>query len=156
MYYVLVIVPFLVPPFKFSSLRCQNIDFDKLSERLVKSAASASADRDVGHGDDDNNVNVPLPPLTITIPPLNPATLSNAAHRATVTPAKKTSIPLKTLFKYPAAADPLDESGMNSFWKGGVQNLDNEMKAYELLSSGLSELSEPEGNNVNPEIPAMH
>ena len=64
---------------------------------------------------------------------------------------KKTSIPLKILFKYPTATDlPLDESRMNSFWKGGIQNLEKEMEAYELLS-----LSEPEvDGDIDPEIPA--
>jgi len=66
---------------------------------------------------------------------------------------KKTSIPLKILFKYPAATDlPLDESvRMNSFWRGGIQNLEKEMEAYELLS-----LSEENLDVINPEIPTMH
>ena len=57
---------------------------------------------------------------------------------------KKTSIPLKILFKYPPAA------GMNSFW-GGIQNSENEMEAYELLS-----LSEENADVIEPEIPTMH
>ena len=65
---------------------------------------------------------------------------------------KKTSIPLKILFKYPAATDlPLDESRMNLFWRGGIQNLENELEAYELLS-----LSEKNADVINPEIPTMH
>jgi hypothetical protein len=65
---------------------------------------------------------------------------------------KKTSIPLKILFKYPAATDlPLDESGMNSFWRGGIQKLEKEMEAYELLS-----LSKENLDVINPEIPTMH
>ena len=47
------------------------------------------------------------------------------------------SIPLKTLFEYPtdATVDPPLE-GMNKFWRGGIQNLDKEMEAYELLAAG--------------------
>jgi hypothetical protein len=50
---------------------------------------------------------------------------------------KKTSIPLKILFKYPTDGIdlPLDSDGVDSFWRGGVQNLEKEMEAYELLSS---------------------
>jgi hypothetical protein len=66
---------------------------------------------------------------------------------------KKTSIPLKTLFKYPAATDlSLDESGMNSFWKGGIQNLEKELEAYELLTRSLSEEN---ADVIDPEIPTM-
>jgi hypothetical protein len=130
------------------------LDFDQLSEHLIAGAASANADKDIGDDDDNNNDEfsqaAPPPPLRITIPPLNPSTLSDRA-----TPVKKTSIPLKTLFKYPAATDlPLDESGMNSFWQGGIQNLEKEMEAYELLS--LRELGEENVDaNSNPEVPTM-
>ena len=125
------------------------LDFNELSEHLIVGAASANADRDVGNDDghDEPPVTVLAPPLRITIPPLNSVTLS---HQATL--VKKISIPLKILFKYPAATDlPLDESGMNSFWRGGIQNLEKEMKAYELLS-----LSEENVDVINPEIPTMH
>ncbi len=67
----------------------------------------------------------------ITIPPLHSAALSDQA-----TQAKKTSIPLKILFKYPTDTDAdLPTKGMNLFWKGGIQNLEKEMEAYEILCS---------------------
>ena len=116
------------------------LDFDQLSAHLIEGAASANIDRDVGDGDDSDSDELPVSaaPLRITIPPLNSTTLSDA-HRA---PVKKTSIPLKILFKYPTATDlPLDESGMNSFWKGGIQNLEKEMEAYELLTRSLDRKS---------------
>jgi hypothetical protein len=117
------------------------LDFNQLSEHLIAGAASANADRDIGNDDDKPPVTVLAPPLRITIPPLNSATLS---HRATL--VMKTSIPLKILFKYPAATDlPLDESRMNSFWRGGIQNLEKEMEAYELLS-----LSKENLDVINP------
>ena len=128
------------------------LDSDQLSTHLIESAASANADRDVG--DDDTNENDefpasnPPPPLRITIPPLNSATLTNTQQ----TQVKKTSIPLKILFKYPTTTD-LDESGMNSFWKGGIQNLEKEMEAYELLTQSLGD--DLENADVNPEIPTM-
>lgn len=83
----------------------------------------ANDDQDVGDVD-------PSAALTITVPPLNPATC--LARPVAV----KVSIPLKTLFRYPtdATVDPPSE-GMNRFWRGGIQNLDKEMEAYELLGS---------------------
>ena len=118
------------------------LDFNQLSEHLIMGAASANVDKDVGDdNDDDNDDSEPPPPLRITIPPLNSANRDHDEHRAT--PVKKTSIPLKTLFIYPVAAiDPLDESGMNLFWKGGIQNLEKEMEAYELLSAGELNVNE--------------
>ena len=127
------------------------LDFDQICAHLIESAASANVDRDVGDDDSNENdefsANTPSPPLKITISPLNSATLSDA--RA---PVKKTSIPLEILFKYPTTTDlPLDESGMNSFWQGGIQNLEKEMEAYELLTRSLGEDSE--NADVNPETP---
>ena len=125
------------------------LDFNQLSTHLIENAASANADRDVG--DDDTNENDEFsaaqpPPLRITIPPLNSATLSDAQR----TQVKKTSIPLKNLFNYPTTTD-LDDSGMNTFWKGGIQNLEKEMEAYELLTQSLGDDSE--NTDINPEIP---
>jgi hypothetical protein len=122
------------------------LNFDQLSEHLIAGAAAANGDKDIGDDDDDElppTASV-RPPLTITIPPLNSATLSNQA-----TQVKKTSIPLQILFKYPTDTDPPSD-GMNSFWKGGIQNLEKEMEAYEILSS-----SEENVDGINIEIPAM-
>jgi len=69
--------------------------------------------------------------MTITIPPRNPAT--HPAPRPV-----KIAIPLRILFKYPTKSD-LPSEGMNTFWKGGIQNLEKEMEAYELLSSAGEE-----------------
>jgi len=119
------------------------LDFNQLSEHLITGAASANNDKDVG---DDDKLTPPTLPLRITIPPLNSAT---PMHQATQ--VKKTSIPLKILFKYPTKKDlPLD--GMNLFWRGGVQNLENEMEAYEIL---CFDSSEEILNGSNIEIPAM-
>ena len=111
------------------------LDFDRLSESLIAAAASANADKDVGNDFDDTNelpppitVQVPSGPLTITIPPLNMAILSPHAAQA-----KKTHIPLKILFEYPNNID-LPSEGMNSFWRGGIENLEREMEAYEILN----------------------
>ena len=128
------------------------LDFDQLCEHLIVGATLANNDKDAGDDNDDLPATVLAPPLTITIPPLNLVALSLAHDSHQATPVKKTSIPLKILFKYPAATDlPLDESGMNSFWRGGIQNLENELEAYELLS-----LSEENADVINPEIPTMH
>ena len=84
----------------------------------------------------------------ITVPPLNPATRLTSRQVAV-----KVSIPLKTLFKYPtdATVDPPLE-GMNKFWRGGIQNLDKEMEAYELLAAGEESTDEiPE----TPTIPVL-
>jgi hypothetical protein len=127
------------------------LDFDQLCNHLIVGAVSANNDKDAGDNNDDLPTTVLAPPLTITIPPLNSAALS-LAHQATS--VKKTSISLKIFFKYPAATDlPSNESGMNSFWRGGIQNLENKMEAYDLLS-----LSEENADVINPEIqfPTMH
>jgi hypothetical protein len=131
------------------------LDFDQLSEQLIAGALSASGDKDVGDTDDDelpSTVTPPAPPLTITIPPLNLATRSAPSQHST---AVKVSIPLKILFKYPTDRDPPSD-GMNTFWKGGIRNLEKELEAYELLLSRLSGSGDSEENTadeVNPEIP---
>jgi hypothetical protein len=113
------------------------LDFDQLTEHLIVGTAAANSDKDVGDDDDDELPptvpSVPAPPMTITIPPLNSATLSNQA-----TQVKKTSIILQVLFKYPTDVDPPSD-GMNSFWKGGIQNLEEEMEAYEILTRSSEE-----------------
>jgi hypothetical protein len=114
------------------------LDFNQLSEVLIAGAASANDDKDVG---DDDELTPPAPPLRITIPPLNSATLTHQA-----TQVKKTSIPLKILFKYPTDKDPPPD-GMNSFWRGGIQNLETEMEAYEILCSDSSE-ENLKGSNI--------
>ena len=131
------------------------LDFDQLSERLIAGAASASTDKDVGDAasDDDldelpSTIMVPAPPLTITIPPLYLATRSLAAQLTGSAPVN-VSIPLKILFKYPTDND-LAPDGMNTFWRGGVQNLEKELEAYELLSSSGEEITTDE-IRVNPE-----
>jgi len=65
-----------------------------LSKCLIAGAASTNDDKDIG---DDNEL---TPPLRITIPPLNLATPTHQAAQV-----KKTSIPLKILFKYPTDKD---------------------------------------------------
>ena len=109
------------------------LDFHELSDQLV-ARASANADKDVGDVNDDElpgpSTSVPVP-ITITIPPHNPAT------RPAPRPVK-VAIPLRILFKYSTELD-LPSEGMNTFWKGGIQDLEKEMEAYELLSSASEE-----------------
>ena len=117
------------------------LDFDQLCEQLIEGAVSASGKKDVGDIDDDelpSIVTVPAPPLTITIPPLYSATRS--AQQSTPV---KVSIPLKTLFKYPTERDPPSD-GMNTFWRGGIQNLEKELEAYELLSGSGEDITTDE------------
>ena len=107
------------------------LNFDQLSEHLITGAASANADKDVGDDLDDTDELPPAvtmqAPLTITIPPLNLATPSSQA-----TQVKRTCIPLKLLFDYPNDID-MPSEGMNSFWRGGIENLDKEMEAYDII-----------------------
>ncbi|KAF8808342.1 hypothetical protein BYT27DRAFT_7255616 [Phlegmacium glaucopus] len=111
------------------------LDFHQLPKHLIAGVASANGDKDIG---DDYvadelppavTVQAPSGPFTITIPPLNLATLS-----AQATQTKKTCIPLEILFNYPTAMD-LPSEGVNSFWRGGIENLETEMEAYEILNS---------------------
>jgi hypothetical protein len=84
-------------------------------------------------------VQAPSGPLMITIPPLNSATLTPRA-----TQAKKTCILLEILFDYPVNIDMASE-GMNSFWRGGIENLEKEMEAYDILNESTEE-------NLNPVV----
>jgi hypothetical protein len=113
------------------------LNFNQLSKVLIARAASANDDKDVGN---DDELTPPAPPLRITIP---------LTHQATQ--VKKTFIPLKNLFKYSTDKDPPPD-GMNSFWKGGIQNLETKMEAYEILCSDSSKENH-EGSSI--EIPAM-
>ena len=114
------------------------LDFDPLSERLIAGAASANADKDVGNDLYENELPLAVTvqahgPLMITIPPLNSATLRPQATRA-----KKTCIPLEILFDYPVNIGMASE-GMNSFWRGGIENLEKEMEAYDILNQSTEE-----------------
>jgi hypothetical protein len=132
------------------------MDFNWLSESLIAGAASANLDKDIGNLGDPNDSDSELPsvitvqassgPLTITIPPLNLATLTPQA-----TQVKKTCIPLQILFDYPANMDVtnLPSEGMNSFWRGGIENLEKEMEAYEILNS-----SGESSDGIQPDIPS--
>ena len=129
-------------------LSCQSfflllLDFDQLSEHLIAGAASANADKDISDDLDETDeippaitVQAPSGHLTITIPPLNSAT-----PQAQATGVKKTCIPLKILFNYPTGTE-LPSEGINSFWQGGIENLEKEMEAYDILSELAEENSE--------------
>jgi hypothetical protein len=131
------------------------LDFEQLSEQLIAGSASANGDKDVGDADDSDDelpsTVVPAPPLTITIPPLNSATPSAQYNTRPV----NVSIPLKILFKYPLPVETnedLPSDGMNTFWRGGIQNLDRELKAYDLLSGSAGEPGDLEETTTTDEI----
>jgi hypothetical protein len=120
------------------------LNFDQLSECLIVGAVSTNADKDVGDNLDENElppaitVQAPSGPLTITIPPLPSATLSPQA-----TQAKRTCIPLKILFDCPTDIDMhLEAQGMNSLWRGGIEDLEEEMEAYNILNESTKENSD--------------
>ena len=123
------------------------MDFDELSETLIAGAASARLDRDVG--DDYDNPNELLPDidmpslsgsLSITIPPLHSSFLSSQA-----TQLKRTCIPMEILFEYPTDTDC--DKVMNSFWKGGIENLEKKMETYKILN-----LNEEALDGIQPDI----
>ena len=114
------------------------MDFDELSETLIAGAASARLDRDELLPDID--MPAPSGSLRITIPPLHSSFLSSQA-----TQLKRTCIPLEILFEYPTDTDC--DKGMNSFWKGGIENLEKEMEVYEILN-----LNEEALDGIQPEI----
>jgi hypothetical protein len=105
------------------------LDFNQLAEQLIGEAADLDGDLDT---DDDE----PPPPLTIRLP-------LHAIHAALPSPTQpcwpatipKTTIPLKSLFIYPTDRTP-PSTGMDYFWQRGIENLDREMKTYEILCSG--------------------
>jgi len=140
------------------------LDFDQLSDHLIAGAVSANGERDVGDVDENELPQIvpdvpalrpshPQPSLTISIPPVNSATLSCSAQPTANPMLVKVSIPLKILFKYSTNVNlpqPEASDGMNTFWRGGIQNLEKEMEAYELLTLGAENTDE-----INPEIPTI-
>ena len=68
--------------------------------------------------------------LTITIPTLNSASWRQLAQLYLI---KLQRLSLSHL-KYSSDKD-LPSDGMNTFWRGGIQNLEHELEAYELLNS---------------------
>jgi hypothetical protein len=109
------------------------LDFEQLTEQLIEDAAAEiNSDSDT----EDDELLPPALPLTIRLslhairsalpdpPPPQPA---NAAP--------KTAILLKSLFIFPTSRDS-PSPGIDYFWKGGIENLDKEMEAYEILCSG--------------------
>jgi hypothetical protein len=65
------------------------------------------------------------------------------------TQVKETYNPLKILFDYPTDIDVPSEE-MNTFWRGGIENLEKEMEAYEILNS-----SEENSDGIHLKIPTM-
>ena len=123
------------------------LDFDQLSDSLIAGAASANGDRDVGDVDDDEPPPHTPMILTITVPPLDPS-----APRQLPSGLVKVAIPLKILFNYPTTESDPPPEGLNTFWQGGIQNLEKEMEAYELLSSDEENTDEI---LETPTIPAL-
>ncbi|KAH9017741.1 hypothetical protein EDB83DRAFT_2320987 [Lactarius deliciosus] len=117
--------------------------FEQLTDHLIAGVAAENIDSDPNELPLTIMVPAPSGPLMITILPLNSAILSPQATQVT-----KTCIPLESLFNYTADRDHLE--GMNSFWKGGITNLENEMKAYEVSDSNeeSSDCTQPEVPNV--------
>jgi hypothetical protein len=130
-----------------SELSEDYIKFAQLSANLIAGSAAANSDRDVGDDLDDDEHHQSDPPttsvaqpFTITIPPSSWQDSTIPLHQLSI---NKTSILLKTIFKYPVtSSDPAiptpESSGMNVFWRGGIQNLEEEMESYDLLTGSDS------------------
>jgi len=96
----------------------EDVSFREVGEGLIRDADAAS--EDLGE-----NATVPV----TTIPP-------NSSHsRTTSSRRTHTKIPLRNLFHYPGE----DEQGWGSgvgldfYWKGGLKNMEREVRAYELV-----------------------
>lgn len=101
------------------------IDFADLAEQLIRDAADSDE--------------LDLPPISVSVPQSEPqpttTTQSATSSSTTARTSRKTNIPLQHLFRYPQlTTDPWD--GLDHYWKGGVTNLESEMKLYEGLSEG--------------------
>ncbi len=101
------------------------LDFDQLAEQLIEDA-----------GEDLNELDTPveeLPhtPLTIRLP-LH--AVQSALQETPLAQSAATKIPLESLFVFPE--DPSAPSQMEYFWRGGIQNLDEEMEVHKILCSG--------------------
>jgi len=112
------------------------LNFDQLYEHLIMGAASANPDKDVQA---PSSCHCAGSKWTLD-PFLNLAMLSSQA-----TQVKRTCTPLKILFNYPTNIDmPLE--GMNSVWRGGIENLEKEMEAYNILHK----LTEENSDGIHP------
>jgi hypothetical protein len=107
------------------------LDFDQLARQLIEDASE-----DVGELDADEDP--PQMPLTIRLPL---QAIQSALQETTPARSATTKIPLESLFNFPEdLGTPLE---LAYFWKGGIQNLEKEMVAHEILC--LSQDSEHAG-----------
>lgn len=123
------------------------LDFDELSNSLIAGANTANQ---ILEDDTDTELDdFPLNPLPAPNPPsltiiLPHTTLPLASGSTTV---RRVLIPLKKLFVYPTEENVAPSNGIDYFWQGGIQNLQKEMEAHEILISGGAS-----GDEANPDV----
>jgi hypothetical protein len=123
------------------------LDFDQLAKQLIEEAADSATDSDTDENDPPPAI--PAPPLTTILSIRLPVHAIQAAlpNITPPRPVPKTAIPLKLLFTFPTDRNS-PSAGTDYFWQGGINNLDKEMEAYEILCSsqeGAGEVDMAEG-----------
>lgn len=118
-----------------------NMAFDAIAAALI---ADATADSD----EDLPLPIVPVPPPLLATICLPAQAIRNALPPLPTPPATqrvpKTSIPLRDLFIFPGDNNAPDAGhGIDSFWQGGIKNLNLEIEALEVLSAE----DEPDANS---------
>lgn len=92
----------------------QDVDFLDVVGQFMTDA------RELDNDDDDDDEFLSQPILTNPNTPI---------------PHYPTRLPLKTLFRYPE--NETDETDLAFYWKGGIKNLEEELKAYDILEAEL-------------------
>jgi hypothetical protein len=104
-------------------------NFDDIAEELVQ--AAAESDR-LTQEEQDADEALPAPQPN----PPNPPSASSRSTRPS-----KTTIPLKSLFRYPTDPDAPAE-GLDFYWKWGIKHLEEEMSVAELMAEDLEDVDE--------------
>ena len=137
------------------------LDFRQLANELIEGANAVDlpeSDSSAGGDLESNTLSaVPPRPPTIIIPPLptQPSNTSSPVIAGMPPPHQDISIPLDKLFLFPdqfTEESAYSESEKDSlkviqfFWKGGIENMKEEMKTYDAL---LAESGEGESDGID-------
>jgi hypothetical protein len=122
------------------------VDFEEVAQDLIRNARES----DIPDVLEDDSHELPpassicssLPSTSLSQTPAAPSNGQTAGARSSA--SKKTSIPLRILFKYPGSSDPWD--GLDHYWKGGIRNLDDEMVQLEEIMAANNDIDGDDSN----------
>ncbi|KAI9453923.1 hypothetical protein BJY52DRAFT_1395373 [Lactarius psammicola] len=113
------------------------LDFDQLAKQLIEDASEDANESDTV-GDP------PHSPLTIC---LSLQAIQSALQETPPAQSATTKIPLESLFIFPD--DPSAPLEMEYFWRGGIQNLSEEMEVHDMLCSSQESAREMDSDTSN-------